>query len=240
MNFTDKHKSLVLTGLLAGTVVMGVFNFHLNKQDVKMTESYYEVEPLTEEELLAEEEALAEAAKQNDAETNKAFNETENYKRFAEAYQPIAPPKDYEFTPSESDSENTDSNDNSTNSEPELDDDVLSSFNSVNDVLNKQKGTMSQQSVSKKSTVSYSLVNRTHKYLPIPIYLCDEGGKVVVSITVNSIGKVTDASINEAASVKNECLKGHALEYAQKARFSTENSKKTQIGSITFQFEGKN
>ena len=89
MNFTDQHKSLLLTGLLAGTVVMGVFNFHLNKQDNLTSESYYEMEPLSEEELLAEEKALEEAENQSKSETNKAFNETENYKRFAQAYQRI-------------------------------------------------------------------------------------------------------------------------------------------------------
>ena len=86
----------------------------------------------------------------------------------------------------------------------------------------------------------YSLVNRTHKFLPTPIYLCETGGKIVVNITGNSTGKGTQASINEVASVDNQCLKDHAIEYANEARFNQDTSKKSQLGSITFYFEGKN
>ncbi|WP_250433276.1 TonB family protein [Hanstruepera flava] len=240
MNLTDKHKSLLITGLLSGSLVMGLFTFHLKQQNPYLSESYYEVEPKTEEELKQEELEKTKAEEQAKAETNKAFNETENYKRFAKAYQPIAPPKDYEYTPSESQSELHDGQDKATTSQPEIDDDVLSSFNSVNSVLKKQQSNLSQQSVNKKSSMHYSLVNRTHRYLPTPIYLCETGGKIVVNITVNSAGKVTNASVNQAASVDNQCLKDHALEYANEARFNQDASKKSQLGSITFYFEGKN
>jgi TonB family protein len=162
-----------------------------------------------------------------------------SYKRFAEAYQPIAPPEDYEYTPSESLNENNDGLNETNTSQPEIDDDVLSSFDNVNSVLKKQQRNISQQSVNKESSMHYSLVNRTHKYLPTPVYLCESGGKIVVNITVNSLGKVTNSSINEAASIDNQCLKDHAIEYANNARFSADASKKSQLGSITFYFEGK-
>lgn len=217
---------------------MGMFTFHLKQQNPYITESYYEVEPKTEEELQQEELEKAEAEDQANAETNKAFNETENYKHFAEAYQPIAPPEDYEYMPSEDLNDNNDINKTSS-SQPEIDEEVLSSFDNVNSVLKKQQSNLSQQSVNKKSSMHYSLVNRTHKFLPTPIYLCETGGKIVVNITVNSNGKVTQALVNEAASVDNQCLKDHALEYANEARFSTDASKKSQLGSITFYFEGK-
>ena len=84
MNLTDKHKSMLITVLLSSSVVMAMFTFHLKQQDKLITESYYLVEPKTEEEL--QEEALAkEAAEKETAETNKAYNETENYKRFIKA-----------------------------------------------------------------------------------------------------------------------------------------------------------
>lgn len=217
---------------------MGMFTFHLKQQNPYITESYYEVEPKTEEELQQEELEKAEAEDQANAETNKAFNETENYKHFAEAYQPIAPPEDYEYMPSEDLNDNNDIN-KTLSSQPEIDEEVLSSFDNVNSVLKKQQSNLSQQSVNKKSSMHYSLVNRTHKFLPTPIYLCETGGKIVVNITVNSNGKVTQALVNEAASVDNQCLKDHALEYANEARFSTDTSKKSQLGSITFYFEGK-
>jgi TonB family protein len=218
---------------------MGVFTFHLKQQNQYITESYYIVEPKTEEELQQEAIEKAAAEQQESAETNKAFNETANYKKFAQAYQPIAPPEDYKYTPTESQSENNDGQGEANSSEPEIDDKVLSSFNTVNSVLQKQKSNLNEQSVNKKSSMHYSLVNRTHEYLPTPIYLCETGGKIVVNITVNAMGKVTGATINEAASVDNECLKDHAIEYANNARFSADTSKKSQLGSITFYFEGK-
>ena len=218
---------------------MGVFTFHLKQQSRYITESFYIVEPKTEEELIEEALEKAEAEKQESAETNTAFNETANYKKFAQAYQPIAPPEDYKYTPSESQSENNAEQSKAGSSAPEIDDDVLSSFDNVNSVLKQQQSNISEQSVNKKSSMHYSLVNRTHKYLPTPIYLCETGGKIVVNISVNASGKVTNASINEAASENNECLKDHAIEYAKNARFSKDSSKKSQLGSITFYFEGK-
>lgn len=238
MNLTDKHKAMLITVLISGTIVMGMFTFHLKQQSELITESYYLVEPKTEEEL--QEEALAkEAAEKQAAETNKAYNETENYKRFAQAYQPIAPPKDYEYTPSENQGDDNNGLNETTSSLPEIDDDVMSSFENVNSVLKKQQNNLSQQSVNKNSTSHYSLLNRTLTFLPTPIYLCETGGKVVVNITVNALGKVTNATINSAASDNNVCLHDHALDYAKDARFSADSSKKTQLGSITFYFEGK-
>lgn len=239
LHLTNKHKSILLTGLISGTMVMSMFIFHLKKQNTHITESYYLVEPKTEEQLVQEALDKIKAEEQVKAETNKGFNETETYKQFAQAYQPIAPPKDYEYTPSKSQDSDSEGSDKST-SEPEIDDALLSSFDNVNSVLKKQQSNISEQSVNKQSSMHYSLVNRSHKFLPIPVYLCETGGKIVVNITVNSLGKVTDASINEAVSVKNKCLKDHALEYANNARFSQDVSKKSQLGSITFYFEGKN
>ncbi len=238
MNLTNQHKSIILTGLISGTVVMGTFIFHLEKQNRYITESFYEVEPKTEEELQEEALEKAEAEKQAESETNKAFNKTANYKKFAQAYQPIAPPEDYKYTPTERQSDLNESPSKSSTSE--IDDEVLSSFDNVNSVLKQQQNNLSEQSVNKKSSMQYSLVNRTHKYLPTPIYLCETGGKIVVNITVNAYGKVTDASINEAASIDNACLKDHAMEYANNARFNKDTSKKSQLGSVTFYFEGKN
>lgn len=206
-----------------------------------MAESYYLLEPetpKTPEELEAEK--LAEAVEKQPSETNKAYNETQEYKKFAEAYQPIAPPKDYVPKPSENMMENDLTESGTTQAISEIDDDVLSSYSSVNDILNKRKPSNSSQSVNKNSSMHYSLVNRTHDYLPTPIYLCEEGGKIIINITVNASGLVTDAYVNASTTSKNECLKDHALDYAKEARFSTDVSKPSQIGTITFYFEGKN
>jgi TonB family protein len=73
-----------------------------------------------------------------------------------------------------------------------------------------------------------------------PVYLCEENGKVVINIPVNSSGAVTDTSVNKSASTSsNECLVDSALEYARDARFSSA-SLANQIGTITYIFVGKN
>lgn len=239
MNLTNQHKALLLTLLIAGTVVLSVFNLSLKKQNERMAESYYEMEP--EPELTEEEIKILEALEnQNNAkaETNKAFNETKNNKHFAEAYKPIAPPEDYKPRSSNLDnsgaiesfkSKYKDSNPAKLKSKD------LSSFSKVNELLEKQKG----EGANTKSTVSYSLKNRDDIYIPIPVYLCETSGKIVVNITVNSGGDVIDAYTNTSSTSSNECLIEHALQYAKDARFSSDTSKETQIGSITFNFIGK-
>ena len=89
--------------------------------------------------------------------------------------------------------QNSSNNNQITNrtSQNEIDDTVLSSFDNVNSVLKKQQNNLTHQSVKKESSMHYSLINRTHEYLPTPVYLCERGGKVVVNIVVNAYGMVT-------------------------------------------------
>ena len=240
MDLNNKQKSLLLTCLVSGTIVLSLFGFHIKKQTERMAESYYDISP---EEFLEEEEALEDLTKaldNNTSETNKAFNETQEYKRFAEAYQPIAPPKDYEYKPSESTSPTTNPPETERQGASGIDDDVLSSYNNVSDVLKKHRsGNMGEQSVNKNSSMHYSLKDRTHVFLPTPVYLCEDGGKIIINITVNAKGLVTKAYVNGATSTNNDCLEQHALEYAKDARFSPDASKNTQLGAITFYFKGK-
>ncbi|MEW4923315.1 hypothetical protein [Algibacter sp. 2305UL17-15] len=239
MNLTNQHKALLLTFLITGTVVMSIFNLSLKRHTENMAESYYEIEP--EKEPTEEEMKIQEALEnQNNAkaETNKAFNETKNNKHFAQAYKTIAPPEDY--VPRSSDVNNSDALENYKskykNSNPaKLKNKDLSSFSKVNDLLKKQKG----EGSNTRSTMSYSLVNRSHYYLPTPVYLCENGGKIVINITVNSNGDVIDAYVNTSSTSSNECLVEHALQYAEDAKFNKDASKERQIGSITFNFIGK-
>lgn len=240
MQLTDQHKALLLTCLVTATVVLGTFTFHLKRQ-VQIAESYYELEPETPEELkdkLEEKEALQEENAQK-AETNEAYNENQNHQRFAQAYKPIAPPQDYEFKRSEDNGESTD--DAATpkdyfDDSKKVNQDEMDRFNKANDIL-KQK--LNTKGANTKSTMHYSLTDRKHMYLPTPIYLCEEGGKIVVNIEVNARGEVTTAYINSAFDQANECIKEHALEYAKKAQFNSDLSKAQQLGSITFYFQGK-
>src|SRR5690606_3414926 len=85
-----------------------------------------------------------------------------------------------------------------------------------------------------KSTVSFSLKDRKKVSIPIPVYLCEVDGKVVINITVNATGKVIDTYVNTSSTTSNECLVAYALQYAKSSQFSADASKKTQLGSITF------
>jgi hypothetical protein len=239
LNLSDKHKALLITLLLSGTVILCVFNLSLKTQDELIVESYYEIEP--EKELTPEEAKLLEALEKinaSNAETNSAFNETEKTKHFAQAYQQIAPPEDY--VPASS--EESDGADDSSNSiddkkplKPAINKEELSAYSKVNDLLKKQQN----EGVNTKSTISFSLVNRKKIYIPIPVYLCEVDGKIVVNITVDTNGKVIDTYINTSSTSSNECLIEHALKYAKDSRFSADVSKNTQLGSITFSFIGK-
>lgn len=241
MYFSNQQKALLITFLLSGTVVLSVFNLNIKKQNELVSESYYEMEP--EKELTQEEIKVLEALEKlnnEKAETNKAYNETVKEKSFSEAYKPIAPPEDYvkpEFDQNEEVSEQSKSNNDEIS---DLNHEEISSFSKVNDILNKTtKKKEAPKSTNRKSTIRYSLVDRTDEFLPIPIYLCEDGGKIVINITVNDNGNVIDTYVNNSSSSDNQCLVDSALEYAKKAKFNASPGKKTQLGSITFNFVGK-
>lgn len=238
MNLTDQHKALLITFFIAGTVVLSVFNLSLKQQDELASESYYEIEP--EKELTEEEIKVLEALEKlnnAEAETNSAFNETQKSKQFAQAYKTIAPPEDYvpKHNSSEANLAESYTKKYEDKQDSRVDKDELSSFDKVNDLLKKQQ----EESNNNKSTISYSLINRKKIFIPIPIYLCEENGKIVINITVNAKGSVTDAYINTSSTSSNQCLQEHALEYAKQAQFSSDASKESQLGSITFNFIGK-
>ncbi|WP_238987247.1 hypothetical protein [Confluentibacter flavum] len=242
MNLTDQHKALLITFFLTGTVVLSVFNFNLKQRGELASESYYEMEP--EKELTEEDVKILEALEKlnnTKAETNSAFNETADNKQFAQAYKTIAPPEDYEYNKPSEDNDDGDGDNSSAVSEqkplkPAVNKEDLSSFSKVNDLLKKQQ----TESVNTKSTISFSLVDRKKVYIPIPVYLCEVDGKIVINITVNDKGNVIDTYLNNSSTSNNDCLIGHALEYAKNSQFSADPSKKTQVGSITFYFIGKN
>ena len=241
MYFSNQQKALLITFLLSGTVVLSVFNLNIKKQNELVSESYYEMEP--EKELTEEEIKVLEALENlnnEKAETNKAYNETAKEKSFSEAYKPIAPPEDYvkpEFNENEevTDESNSDNNDIS-----DLNHEEISSFSKVKDILNKTtKKKEAPKSTNRKSTIRYSLVDRTDESLPIPIYLCEDGGKIVINIKVDDNGNVIETNYNNSSNSDNQCLIDSALEYAKKAKFNAVPGKAPQIGSITFNFVGK-
>ena len=208
------------------------------------TESYYELEP---EELIKEELEAKELISSSSKQTNLAFNENTNFKDLDDNYlDKVKEHYDKYAKASQAEQETPqDVNDDDTSED-------LSAYNKMNNLLaakaksKQSKGDDSSEKISletgsnKNSTMSYSLVGRTHKFLPTPIYLCEKSGIIIITIRVNELGKVIETSVNGASNSKNECLIDHALEYAKNARFSEDSSKNSQLGAISFNFIGKN
>ncbi|WP_223883446.1 MULTISPECIES: energy transducer TonB [Arenibacter] len=101
------------------------------------------------------------------------------------------------------------------------------------------KEVMTNNLAKRRTSVSYSLVNRQHRSLPIPIYTCIEGGKVVINIRVDHLGRVTQAEVNKrSSSTLNGCLVDNAIAYALRSKFNS-GKRSEQPGTITYLFQGK-
>lgn len=90
--------------------------------------------------------------------------------------------------------------------------------------------------VKGRVTVSFSLTNpvRTSRYLDIPAYKCEGGGEVVVEITVDRGGKVTDARVSSGG---DNCMRETALAAARASRFNIDNNAPARhTGTITYIF----
>lgn len=86
--------------------------------------------------------------------------------------------------------------------------------------------------------IYYDLKDRTHTYLPIPIYKCEGSGKVALSIEVNQKGMVEKTQIlSRESSTADPCLIEAAVNAALITRFTSDiNAPKIQIGTITYHF----
>lgn len=212
-----------------------------------MAESYFEIEPPTEEELKQMEElkAMEEALKT----TNKAFNEDEEFKemmknfksmKFNETEQTTKTSED-EASPKPNDDVVTSSSDYNSSSGYSVNKEELERFKKANDILAMRSAEKRDKNTKANtlSTLTYSLKGRELLSYNTPRYLCEDSGKMVVNITVNNFGDVIDAYVNNASTSTNECLIEHALEYAKSVKFDNASNQE-QLGSITFYFKGKN
>ncbi|MEZ4801207.1 MAG: hypothetical protein R2797_00435 [Gelidibacter sp.] len=256
-----KHKALLITVLITGTFIMVLFGLSLKSQTDRIAETYYELQPeKTPEEKLLEQLAMNE---QTSKETNKAFNEANDYKEMMKNFKSLSS-NDFEKTTKQTETEEeeeeieevTDVKNTPSTQENSINEDELSSYSKINKVIamrsaekrksaasngdNSTNKTGANSSVNRNSSVSYSLKGRKDQHLPPPVYLCEESGKIVINISVNSSGAVVDTSVNRSSSTStNECLIDSALEYARDARFNSDASA-NQIGTITYIFVGKN
>jgi hypothetical protein len=244
MNLIDKHKAAIITFLLSGIVVLGLFTIQLTQKGTLISESYYKIEPETEEEKL-----IKEFEKMKGPSTNKAFNEDQEFKQMMRNFKTLAS-NDFQRTTKELD--NTDNtkdlieerninksiNDNNAYA---LNNAETDSYKALQEKLNKrlENQKIADEHANRRSTLTYSLKGRTLGYYQIPRYLCERGGKIVVSIKVDEKGNVFDAYINGSSNSENQCLIDHAIDYAKSVQFDA-SDRTDQIGTITFLFKGKN
>ena len=103
----------------------------------------------------------------------------------------------------------------------------------------KRRGEAPKINVKRRTTITYSMVDRMHSYLANPVYTCESFGKVVINVKVNSSGRVIDATYNQSSSnTKNGCLVENAIKYALQSRFDPKPGVEEQVGSITYLFQG--
>ena len=85
--------------------------------------------------------------------------------------------------------------------------------------------------------VFYDLKDRTHKELPLPIYKCQSGGKVILEIIVGSGGTVLSAHVlHDESSTDDYCLYEAAQKAALNSRFNPISATIQQKGSLTYIF----
>ncbi|MEX0362105.1 MAG: hypothetical protein AB3N10_14080 [Allomuricauda sp.] len=239
MNLNRNQLSFLITFFSMSIIVLLLFNIHLGG----MQEEEYVIEMSLDDEdieelLKEEEERLEELANNEPIKSHMAFNETakptignpEPLKTLEELMEERAlNSEEGEFSDADSDF---------ANQLKEL----AAKREEKKELLGEreaQKEEFTNYLKDRRTSISFSLVERNAYSLPPPIYTCIEGGKVVINIKVDSNGYVTEADFNDSSSgTNNYCLIENAITYALKARFSPD-SKNLQIGTITYLFQGK-
>lgn len=90
---------------------------------------------------------------------------------------------------------------------------------------------------SGESNITYYLENRYHLRLPIPVYLAQGGGRVIVDIIVNREGKVIKAEAQKNSSIRDKNIYTYAEVAASKTVFNADQSAPAeQHGTIHYTF----
>ncbi|NKI26164.1 energy transducer TonB [Arenibacter sp. 6A1] len=244
MKLNRKQLSLLITFFSMSLFILLLFNIHLGHQDEEdgyVIELNLEEEEDPEQKLLEEIKALEELANAAPIKSHMAFNEANK-----PSYGNPEPLKTLEEILEEQEmSEEGDASEDTplSNSEFAAKIKELADRRREKQALlgdkEANKEVMTNNLARKNTSVSYSLVDRTHLSLPIPIYTCIEGGKVVINIIVDPTGKVLEAEVNKKSSnTLNGCLVDNAIAYALKSKF-TNGAKASQKGTITYLFQSK-
>lgn len=88
-----------------------------------------------------------------------------------------------------------------------------------------------------ESNIVYYLEDRYHLRLPVPVYLAQGGGKVIIDIVVNRQGKVVEAEPRKNSSVRDEQIFLYAKAAALRTVFNANSqSPQLQKGTIHYTF----
>lgn len=239
MSFNYSYRAFIITCLLFAIFFLALYSWKLGKGqepfDPKYDIEYTETDPFLEEEMLEELIALSEL-ENTQIETNRAYNEAEE---FLEKGNDSEEEESFEEKLAKMDAAITEGLTN--NSEVEIKAAKEKMEETFETSLKKETGKKkATQGSNRRTTISYSLKNRKALQLPNPVYTCEGGGKIVISIEVSALGHITKATYNKGLSTTtNGCLIDSALEYANQARFTTLAAKDGQIGTISYNFPGQ-
>lgn len=236
MDFFDKHKALIITCLLYSIVLLALYNFSLSSNHKKARELLVDLENFQAEEPLVQEPEKEEIPQKNNretAQTHQAFNENseareENFDRQLDEIFEKNSASQLESTQEE----------NPGTSGSYTFQDQKKEVKKRSDGNRTTRATSTRSGGIDHSSISFSLLGRSARDIPNPVYTCDTPGKIVVNITVNAQGRVISTSINKSSSsTSNECLTEQALKYASQAVFSSLAGRNSQPGTITYQFK---
>lgn len=88
-----------------------------------------------------------------------------------------------------------------------------------------------------ESNIVYYLENRYHLSLPIPVYLTQSGGLIVVDIVVNRQGRVTEAEPRNNPSIRDDQIYLYAKAAASRTIFNADpDAPNPQKGTIYYTF----
>ncbi len=240
MNLNRKQLSFLITFFSMSIVILCLYNIHLGKEE-QVDE--YVVEMMLQEdieELEKQKEELEDKQKIDPIKSHMAYNEAEKPSQGnPEAFKTLEElMEEREVTANEME----DPTDLSDGEYAERVKELRKKRQEAKQLLGEkeaQKQEFTNNLSKRRTSVSYSLIDRNSYRLPPPIYTCIEGGKVVVNIQVDDSGNVIDADFNTRSSdTSNGCLVENAVAYALKAKFSS-HQRSSQRGTITYIFQGK-
>ncbi|SFU28453.1 TonB family C-terminal domain-containing protein [Pustulibacterium marinum] len=249
MRLNKNHYAFIISALILLNVIVFSYAINLNKvkkEDQYVVEMVMEPEP----EKLPEKEEIPEKI------THQAINKEIKTSTTAENnYQTL---EEFLEAPSEEDQNDEMEETEAIENEEDISKDLIAENTGIESIkkaaerrkraTQKNLGTVDPDKILKQNkksgratTITYSLKDRIAvKKIPNPVYTCEAGGKVVINIKVNHNGTVTDTEQNIASSTTtNACLVENAMYYAKKAKFNANPQKTSQIGTITYFFQGK-